>query len=126
MFYSDNLDRLLSELDWHLEYSWLTGPLKDCQEMESLNTVAISCDERLLTDDRDLKDLVLKFSPNCSYTKVRTNHSEELFWGRKFTENVLNDVRRKVLPVSVAANGLGVTAEMVWFALKQESTVLDK
>jgi len=125
-FYADNLDRLLSELDWHLEYSWLTGPLKDCQEMESLITVAVSCDERLLTDDLDLKGLVLKFSPNYSYTKVRTNHSEELFWGRKFTENVLNDVRKKVLPVSVAAKGLGVTAEMVWFALKQETTVLDK
>jgi hypothetical protein len=69
-FYSENLDRVLSEHEWQLE---------------NLTTGAVSCDERLSIDDPDLKDLVLKLSPNYSYSKVRSNHSEELFWGRKFT-----------------------------------------
>ena len=47
-FYSDNLSRILSELDWHLEYSWVSGSLRDCNEMEILTRAAISCDERLL------------------------------------------------------------------------------
>jgi hypothetical protein len=104
-FYSDNLSRILCELDWHLEYSWVSGSLRDCKEMEILTRAAVSCDERLLTDDPDLKDLVLQFSPVFSYTKARTSQSEELFWGRKFTANVLEDVRNRALPVSVAASG---------------------
>lgn len=124
-FYRDNLERHFSELDWHLQHSWLTGPLKDCQEMDLLVRAAVSCDERLLTDNSELKDLVLKISSNYSYTKVRTNHTEELFWGRKFTANVLEDVSNKAVPVSVAASGLGVTAEMIWFAIKQFSSAWD-
>ena len=81
----------------------------------------ISCDERLLTDVPHLKDLVLKISPNYSYSKVLTNYSKELFWGRKFTENILIDVRNKALPVSVAASGLGVTPEMIHFVINKDN-----
>ena len=44
---------------------------------------------------------------------------------RKFTENILTDVRKKAVPVSVAASGLGVTAEMIVFALEKNSSVRD-
>merc|ERR1712013_418332 len=119
-FYRENLERLLSELDWHLQHSWLVEPLTDCQELQLLKQAVISCDERLLTDVPHLKDLVLKISPNHSYSKVLTNYSKELFWGRKFTENILIDVRNKALPVSVAASGLGVTSEMIYFAINKD------
>merc|ERR1719470_673875 len=71
-------------------------------------------------------DLVLKFSPKYSYTKVRIKHSEEMFWESLFTANVLEDVKTKALPLSVAASGLGVTAEMVWAALKLDSFAQDE
>ena len=69
---------------------------------------------------------MLKLSPKCSYSKVRLNHSEDVFWRRKFTVNILTDVRTKAVPVSAAASGLGVTAEMIVFALKQNSSVRDQ
>merc|ERR1719318_1480155 len=127
-FYSDNLYRILGELDWHLEYSWVSGPLRECREIEILTRAVVCCDERLRPDpdDPDLSDAVLKFTPNYSYTKVRSKHSEELFWGRQFTANVLEDVKSKALPVPVAASGLGVTAEMVWAALKLDSFAQDE
>jgi len=125
-FYRDNLARLLSELDWHLQHSWLTGSLTCCEELELLKKAVISCDERLLTDMLDLKDLVLKISPNYSYSKVRTNYSGEKFWERKFTKNILNDVRNKAIPVSVAANGLGVTSEMIYYAIEKDNYTFER
>jgi len=125
-FYRDNLARLLFELDWHLQHSWLAGSLTDSEELELLKKAVISCDERLLTDVTDLKDLVIKISPSYSYSKVRTNYSEEKFWGRKFVKDILDDVRNKAIPISVAANGLGVTSEMIYFALKKDSYIFER
>ena len=52
-----------------------------------------------------------------SYTKFLTHQSDEAFWGNELTKSILSDVRNRVFPVCVAACALGVTAEMVNFAL---------
>eukprot|EP00092_Neocalanus_flemingeri_P024317 GFUD01026373.1.p1 GENE.GFUD01026373.1~~GFUD01026373.1.p1 ORF type:complete len:860 (+),score=265.23 GFUD01026373.1:148-2580(+) len=113
-FYSDNLARICKDLDWHLKASWIEGPLKDCKEMEQLVKTALSCDERLLSDD-----LALKLSPYYTYSKFRMDYSEDAFWERQFIKDVLRDVSSKALNVSVAASGLGVTAEMIYYAVKR-------
>jgi len=118
-FYSENLSRICTELDWHLKFSWMAGPVKDSKEMEELVRTAFSCDERILSDA-----LANKLSPDYTYSKIRMNYSEDHFWGKEFTKNVLMDVKSNVLNVSVAASGLGVTAEMIYFSVQKE--VLDQ
>ena len=53
---SENLERVLSELDWHLEHSWLIETLKTTMEMENLFQSAHDCAERLV----NVKDSVFK------------------------------------------------------------------
>ena len=50
---SENLERVLSELEWHLEHSRLTETLKTTMEMVKS---AHACDERLV----NVKDSVFK------------------------------------------------------------------
>jgi len=92
--------------------------------MQLLNQAVVICDERLTTENLGpaVKEIVLKISPDYSYTKFLSKNSDEAFWGKKFTQNILSDVRNRVFPASVAASSLGVTAEMVFFALNQNGS----
>jgi len=103
-FHETNMDRILKDLD-----SFLKHPVSNHEAMLRLMDTAIALDNCTLTNK-----MAMDLYPEHHFVKMRLEASEEEFWSCDFVEQVIMDVKKKYIPLNIAAKELGVTPSMLF------------
>ena len=111
-FYTDNLARICSELNWYLKTSHSGKPLLESKKLKCLVVAARNREAGVLTDK-----LALRLTPDYHFCKYSLAGVPDAFWSSQLTQDVLTDVKNGMMEREVAAKEFGVTVEMVSSAI---------
>ena len=112
-FYTDNLARICSELNWYLKTSHSGKPLLESKKMKCLVVAARNREAGVLTDK-----LALRLTPDYHFCKYSLDGVPDAFWSSQLTQDVLTDVKNGMMEREVAAKEFGVTDKMVSSAIR--------
>ena len=85
----------------------------DSPEINGLKTTLLACDQMLTSDATALKLL-----PEYNYVRCISEQMKPSdYWSQDLVRNALIDLRRELIPINVVAMELGVTVEMLYFAM---------
>jgi len=116
-FYQDNTIKICRNLGFYIKTDYEDKPLLESPCIQSLLTICEALDERLDAPlekcNKETTDLLMKLTPKYWLWKYKSESHREEFWNHGLIQQIMWDVKNKVLTEHAAAWQLGVTVEMI-------------
>ena len=103
-YHETNMDRICKDLD-----SFLKHPVSNHKAILSLVDAAKALDDCILSNK-----MAMDLYPKFHFVKMTMEASDEEFWSSDFVKEVIQDVKKKYIPLNIAAKELGVTPSMLF------------